>query len=116
MPPQIVVPPVEVVTPVVATLVQASPEQDGTFTFTPPLPGAPRRTVYTSGDLAAPTTIGTVIIPVSATSGQATLTVNNLGRPWADYVARLRALKTHVDQLQQDHHTLGEGLSRAGVN
>ena len=104
--------------PVMATLVQVTPTpgQDGVFSLSHPVPGAPARTFYTTGDLAAATTIGTVIIPVAPNAGLAGTTVANLNRPWVDYTARLRALKQHVDQLQQDHHSLGEALSRAGVN
>ncbi|MFO0604348.1 MAG: hypothetical protein U0324_14290 [Polyangiales bacterium] len=102
--------------PVMGTLVQVTPQQDGSFQLATPVPGAPARQLYQSGDLAAPATIGTVIVPVSPTAGLAGTTVSNLNRPWADYAARLRSLKQHVDQLQQDHHSLGEALSRAGVN
>ena len=104
--------------PVMATLVVPEYDQTGGFTFpaVPGLQGAPRRTVYQSGDLALPTTIGTVGIPVAPGPGVVSNVVSNLGRPWSDYVQRLTRLRTAVDALQNDHHALGEALSRAGVN
>jgi hypothetical protein len=102
--------------PVIGTLVQVNPQQDGSFQLATPVAGAPIRHLYQSGDIAAPATMGTVIIPISPTSGIAATTVSNLNRPWNDYTARLRALKQHVDQLQQDHRALGDALSRAGAN
>ncbi len=104
--------------PVMATLVVPTYDQTGGFTF-PPVPGltgAPRRTVYTTGDLSAAATIGTVGIPVAPGPGVVGNVVSNLGRPWSDYVQRLTRLRTAVDALQNDHHSLGEALSRAGVN
>jgi hypothetical protein len=102
--------------PVIGTLVQVNPQQDGSFQLATPVAGAPIRHLYQSGDIAAPATMGTVIIPISPTAGLAATTVSNLNRPWNDYTARLRALKQHVDQLQQDHRALGDALSRAGAN
>jgi hypothetical protein len=103
--------------PVVGTLVvPGAPDPTGfTVTVGPGVTGAPHRNWYTAGDIAAATTIGTVGIPVSP-GGAAASVVSNLGRPWSDYVGRLTRLRTSVDTLQNDHHALGEALSRAGVN
>ncbi len=99
---------------VMGTLVATTPGANGALTIAPPIPPSNTRTLYTSGDISAPTTIGTVGIPISSRGGLAASAVRGLGQPWTDYVTRLRSLKSEVDQLVQDHRQLSEALSQHG--
>ena len=66
------------------------------------------------GDLAAPAAINTVAIPVSVSGGLGAVAMGGLTRPWSEYVARVRNLRTLIDTLAQDHRQLADALSHAG--
>lgn len=99
--------------PIMGTLVGFSAgEGAGPYTIAPPIAGTPpTRTLYTTGDLSAAATLGTVAIPVSSTAGTPQIAVRGLAAPWADYVGRLRAIQSMVNELSNDHHSLSEALS-----
>mgnify|MGYP003380848087 CR=1 FL=1 len=79
------------------------------------LPGTPpTRQLYAGGDLAAPAAINTVAIPVSVSGGLGAVAMGGLTRPWSEYVARVRNLRTLIDTLAQDHRQLADALSHAG--
>ena len=86
----------------------------GALPIAPALAGAPTRTLYAGGDLAAPATVGTVAIPVSVSGGLGAVAVGGLTRPWAEYVNRVRNLRALADTLAQDHRQLSDALNRAG--
>ena len=100
----------------ISTLVSlGTPDPAGAVPITPALAGTPpTRQLYTGGDLAAPTMFGTVAIPVSVNGGLGSIAMGGLTRPWSEYVARVRNLRTLVDTLAQDHRQLADSLSRTG--
>ena len=102
---------------VISTLVSlGAADPAGAVPITPALPGTPpTRQLYAGGDLVAPATLGTVAIPVSVSGGLGAVAMGGLTRPWSEYVARLRNLRTLVDTLAQDHRQLADALSRAGT-
>jgi hypothetical protein len=102
---------------VIGTLVSlGSPDPSGAVAISPALTGTPAtRQFYTGGDLTAAPTVGTVAIPVSVSAGLGAVATVGLVRPWSEYVGRLRALRTLVDTLAQDHRQLTDTLSRAGT-
>jgi hypothetical protein len=99
--------------PVMGTLTFARPgAPNGAFTLEPAPAGAPpTRTLYTSGDIAAPAIIRTVGVPVAFAQGVPPHIVGGVGRAWIDYQARLRSLRTLVDQLANDHRQLADALN-----
>lgn len=102
--------------PVLGSLVFASP-QEGTanFNITPaPTGSAATRALYTAGDLS--TSLATVGVPVSVSSGIAPQVVRGLTGPWTDYVARLRRIRSLADQLQQDHRALSQALNSSATH
>jgi hypothetical protein len=102
---------------VISTLVSlGAADPAGAVPITPALPGTPpTRTLYTGGDLATPAILPTVAIPVSVSGGLGAVAMGGLTRPWSEYVARVRNLRTLVDTLAQDHRQLADALSRAGT-
>jgi hypothetical protein len=100
----------------ISTLVSlGAADPSGAVPITPALPGTPpTRQLYTGGDLASPAVVNTVAIPVSVNGGLGAVAMGGLTRPWSEYVARLRNLRTLVDTLAQDHRQLADALSRAG--
>ena len=100
----------------ISTLVSLGPaDPTGAVPITPALPGTPpTRQLYAGGDLAAPAAINTVAIPVSVSGGLGAVAMGGLTRPWSEYVARVRNLRTLIDTLAQDHRQLADALSHAG--
>jgi len=103
--------------PVMGSLVFARPPaaQGGTpgqFTIEP-APAAPplTRGLFTTGDLSTPALIRTVGVPVQP-RGLPGAFASGLARPWLDYQARLRSLRTIVDELANDHRQLADALNR----
>lgn len=102
--------------PVMGTLVFASPAQgaEGQFAITPAIPGTgANRGLYTAGDLAAANTLRTVGVPV-ARAGVPTIIAAGVGRPFQDYQARLRNIRSLVNTLNTDYRSLTEALNGQG--
>ena len=100
----------------ISTLVSlGTADPAGAVPITPALAGTPpTRQLYAGGDLAAPNMFGTVAVPVSVSGGLGSIAMGGLTRPWSEYVARVRNLRTLVDTLAQDHRQLADSLSHTG--
>lgn len=95
--------------PVMGTLVTTTEGPNG-YVITPAI-GQATRTFYETGDLSTEAILGRVGVPVT-TQGAAATTLRGLAQPWADYVARVRSLKSLVDSLSTDQRSLSDALNR----